>query len=89
MSKNVSVPQALLKRIVVLLEYWDISLFDRAVRDEYWVIFWSLKGKLLNLDLREAYARIARAEDEDARHAARIAYSCLKKQMAIVDAQLP
>jgi len=81
MSKNVTIPLQLLKNIIVLLEYWDISLFDCAVREDYWDALWSLKLKLLKLDLHEAYTRIAKAPNEDARHSARIEYLQLKNQL--------
>jgi hypothetical protein len=84
MGKNVTIPLHLLKTLVVLLEYWDVSLFDRAVRDDYWDALWALKIKLLKLDLREAYSIIVKAPDEDARHHARIEYLRLKNQFDAV-----
>jgi hypothetical protein len=60
MGKNVEIPLALLKNLVTLLEYWDVSLFDRSVRDDYWDALWFLKLKLLKLDLRDAYTRIVK-----------------------------
>jgi len=68
MGKNVTMPLPLLKSLVVLLEFWDVSLFDRAVRDDYWDALWALKIKLIKLDLREVYSMIFKAPDEDARH---------------------
>jgi hypothetical protein len=84
MGKNVNIPLTLLKTLVVLLEYWDVSLFDRAVRDDYWDALWALKIKLLKLDLREAYTMIVKAPNDDARHAARIEYLRIKNQFAAV-----
>jgi len=78
MSKNVTIPLPLLKSIIVLLEYWDISLFDRAIRDDYWDALRALKIKLLKLDIHDAYSMIVRAPNEDARHMARIEYLQLK-----------
>ena len=78
MVKNVTIPLPLLKSLVLLLEYWDISLLDRAVRDDYWDALSALKMKLLKLDLRDAYSRIIKAPNEDARHIARIDYLQLK-----------
>lgn len=82
MSKNVTIPMPLLKNLIALLEYWDVSLFDRAVRDDYWDALWALKLKLLKLDIHEAYSRIATAPNEDARHTARIEYLQLKNQLS-------
>jgi len=81
MDKNVSIPLPLLKNLIALLEYWDTSLFDRAIRDDYWDALWTLKMKLLKLDMRDAYALMVNAPDEDARHMARIEYLRLKNQL--------
>jgi hypothetical protein len=81
MGKNVEIPLALLKSLVTLLEYWDTALFDQSVRDDYWHALWALKLKLLKLDLRDAYSRIVKAPNDDARHSARIEYLQLKKQL--------
>ena len=89
MGKNVSIPLPLLKSLVVLLEYWDVSLFDRVVRDDYWDILWALKTKLLKLDLRDAYSLILKAPNEDARHTARIEYLSLKRQLDACVADAP
>ena len=87
MGKNVEIPLALLKSLITLLEYWDVSLFDRSVRDDYWYALWALKLKLLKLDLRDAYTRIVKAPNDDARHIARIEYLQLKNQLDAVAAE--
>ena len=87
MGKNVEIPLALLKSLVTLLEFWDVSLFDRSVRDDYWDALWSLKMKLLKLDLRDAYARIVKAPDDNAKHRARIEYLQLKNQFDAIVAE--
>jgi len=81
MGNTVTIPLPLLKSLVALLEYWDVSLFDRAVRDDYWDALWALKMKLLKLEMRDAYSMIVKAPDEDARHRARIEYLRLKNQL--------
>jgi len=87
MGKNVEIPLALLKSLVTLLEYWDVSLFDRSVREDYWDALWSLKLKLLKLDLREAYSRIVKAPNDNARHKARMEYLQLKNQLDAIVAE--
>ena len=82
MGNNVTIPLSLLKNLVVLLEYWDVSLFDRVVREDYWDALWALKMKLLKLEIRDAYTMIVKAPDEDARHRARMEYLRLKNQLA-------
>jgi hypothetical protein len=86
-AKNVEIPLTLLKSIVALLEYWDISLFDKSLRDDYWDALWFLKLKLLKLDLHDAYSRIVRAPNDDARHMARIEYLQLKSQFDTITAE--
>jgi len=73
-AKNVLIPLPLLERITELLGYWDTSKYDRAVRDDYEDILRELNAKMLKLELREAYSKIIRAKDEDARHSARMDY---------------
>ena len=87
MGKNVEIPLTLLKSLVTLLEYWDVSLFDRSVCDEYWDALWALKLKLLKLDLHDAYSRIVKATNDDARHKARMEYLQLKNQFNAIAAQ--
>ena len=86
-AKNVEIPLTLLKSIVALFEYWDVSLFDQSIRDDYWYALWVLKLKLLKLDLRDAYTRIVKAPNDDARHIARIEYLQLKTQLDAVAAE--
>jgi len=88
MGKNVEIPLALLKRLVALLEYWGVSLFGRPIRDDYWHALWSLKLKLLKLDLRDAYTRLVKVPGDDARHMARIEYLQLKNQFDAIVAEL-
>jgi hypothetical protein len=80
MSNSVKIPLPLLKSLVDLLEYWDTSLFERSVREDHWNALWTLKLKMLKLDLRDAYARIVKAPNDDDRHKARSEYLQLKNQ---------
>jgi hypothetical protein len=80
MAKNIEIPLTLLKRLITLLEYWDVSLFDRSVSDDYWDALWFMKLKLLKLDLHDAYSKIVKAPNDDARHKARMDYLQLKNQ---------
>ena len=82
LQQNVSIPLSLLKNLIALLEYWDVSLLDRAVRDEHGNALYALTMKLHKLDLREAYSKIVNAPNEDARHMARIEYLRLKNTLA-------
>ena len=81
MAKNVEIPPALLKSLVTLLEYWDVSLFDQPIRDDYWYALWALKMKQLMLDIHDAYALMVKAPDDDARRLAHTEYLRLKNQL--------
>ena len=81
MDKNVLIPLTLLGRIRELLAYWDISKYDRAVRDDYHCIMRELDVKMQKLHLREAYAKIIQAKDGDAKLAARLEYLWQKNQI--------
>ena len=87
MAKNIEIPLALLKSLITLLEYWNVSLLDQSIRDDYWYALWALKLKLLKLDLRDAYTKLVKAPDDDARHMARIEYLQLKNQFEAIVAE--
>jgi len=74
MGKNVLIPIPLVKQIIELLGYWDISKYDQAIRDYYGDILLSLNVKLQKLELRDAYSKIIVADNEDSRNDARISY---------------
>jgi len=82
MSKNVMIPLSLVERLIELLECWDVSEYSPATRYDYNDILWALKVKIQKLELRDAYARIILADDEDARHFARIDYLSQKHQLS-------
>ena len=82
MGKNVLIPITFVKQIIELLEYWDISKYDLSIRIEHDNILRSLHVKLRKLELRDAYAKIIAARDEDSRDDARIEYL---KQKARLD----
>jgi len=80
-AKNVLIPLALLERIGQLLLYWDVSKYDRTIRDEHSSIMRELDVKMQKLQLRETYSKIIRAKDEDARFSARMEYLWHKNQI--------
>jgi len=73
-EKNVLIPIPLVKQIIDLLAYWDISKYDYVVRDDYREILKSLNIKMQKLELRDAYAKIINAKNEGSRNDARIEY---------------
>jgi hypothetical protein len=74
MDKNITIPFPLLRRIIDLLEYWNISDYDPAIRQDYDDILFELQKKKQTVELRDAYARIIYADSEDARFTARMRY---------------
>jgi len=81
MGKSVLVPTSLVKQIIDLLGHWDVSRHDRAVRDGYGDILNSLNVKLQKLELRDAYAKIVAADNQDGQHDARINYLLHKARL--------
>ena len=74
MGKNVMIPLNLLFRIVELLGYWDVSKYDVTIQLEHYDVTRALNTKKRRLELRDDYAKIIRAKDEDTRDEARIWY---------------
>ena len=85
MSKNIMIPLPLLGRIVELLEYWDVSKYDRVIQDDYCDVLRELMVKMQKIELRDAYANIINAKNSDDRDWARIHYLQLKRQLGVVD----
>ena len=85
MNKNILIPLPLLGRIVELLEYWDVSKYDRVIQDDYCEVLGELMVKIQKIELRDAYANIINAKNPDDRDWARIQYLQLKRQLGVVD----
>jgi len=82
-SKNVMIPRRTLEKIIEIFECLDFARFANCC--DYIPVVVELKAKMQRLGLREAYARMVAAADDDARHEARIEYLCLKSQLGNVD----
>jgi len=82
MDKSVLIPVSLVRRIIELLEYWDLSNYDRSVCDDYWDVLRDLNVKLQKLVVRDAYSKIISASNEDDRDDARINYLWQKSRLA-------
>jgi len=82
MDKSVLIPVSLVRQIVDLLGYWNISTYDRSICDDYWDVLRDLNVKLQKLELREAYSKIISAHSEDDRDNARINYLWQKSRLA-------
>ena len=73
MDKNVMIPLPLLEQTIEFLVELDLSECHE-LRYEYCTILWALKLKKQKIDLRDAYAKILSAADEDDRFDARMQY---------------
>jgi len=74
MYDNVKIPASLLNQAIYVLESIDIANYCDSFLVEYYELIRSLRRKKDSLDLREAYAKILHAKDDDARHWARMQY---------------
>jgi len=74
MDKNVMIPLALMNRIIELLGYWDLSNYDAVIELEHFEVLRALNIKKRRLELRDDYAKIIRAGNQDDRDDARIQY---------------
>ena len=88
MNKNVLIPLSIFKRIIDLLDYWDIRENHDLYR-EYCYILWELKVKVQKLELREVYSKFISADNEDRRHQARIEYLRMRNNLGFVDVPEP
>jgi hypothetical protein len=74
------IPLTLLERTIDLLEQWNISDYGPHLFHDYQNVLWALKVKIQKIELRDAYARIIAADNEDDRDEARMQY-LLKKHL--------
>ena len=78
MSQNVMIPLSLLGRTIELLE--DLGYpSDNLLYYGYSKILWELKVKMKKIELRDAYAKIITAGNEDDRDEARMQYLLQKR----------
>jgi hypothetical protein len=73
MSKNVMIPLSLMERTIELLGYLQPTPYN-DLRYEHCDVLEELLIKKKKLELREAYAKIVSAKNEEDRHDARIEY---------------
>ena len=81
MSANVKIPLPLLSQTIDLLEHWDVAGCDPAIQYDYDNVYMAFLKKRQSLQLREAYAKVIFAQNEDARLAARIRYLQQKRDV--------
>ena len=78
-APSIKIPLALLTEAIYLLEHLDVSHYDCVIRDCYDEVYIAFLKKAQSIELRDAYARIIHAKDEDERNDARLRYLSLKR----------
>ena len=78
-QKNVQIPLALFREIIEFVEYMDQCSLDRLFDDMCDSILAQLRAKQDSMALRENYADIIYAKDDDKRHDARMKYLHMKR----------
>ena len=71
---NIKIPLSLFKQVIYILESINPYSYDDIFQLEFFGVVDALNKKKDALELREAYADIIRAKDEDSRHWARMRY---------------
>ena len=74
MNDNVKIPLSLFKQVFYILENINIYSYCDTFQTEYFDLIDALNRKKAALELREAYADIVRAKDEDSRLWAKMRY---------------
>ena len=83
--KNVKIPELLLRQTIDVMERFDISDYGFDFQHDFDTALFALLKKQQSIDLRDAYAQIIFAEDEDARFNARMRYLKSKRRIAHSD----
>ena len=81
MADKAMIPLSLLDRLIELFGCWDVSNYDCAIKSEFRDVLRQLTQKRRRIDLRNDYAKIICADNEDDRHDARIQYLQAKRRV--------
>ena len=79
--QSVLIPLTLLSQTIDLLESWNIAEYDPAIQHDYERVYYAFLKKQQSLELRESYARIVYADNDAARHSARMDYLQQKRHL--------
>ena len=74
MGENVKIPLELLTQTLYVLEHIDISKYGSPILEDFEAVLAAFHMKKRSLDLRQYYADIVRATDDDKRFDARMKY---------------
>jgi hypothetical protein len=75
-------PLSLIDRIIEILGCWDISKYDVVIQLEHYDILRTLKIKQQKRELRDDYAKMIHANNQDDKFEARIQYLQHKRTLA-------
>jgi len=89
MNKNVMIPLFLVDQIIDLLKHWDIPSYCPELRYDYENVVWTLVAERQKLKLREAHAKIAHADNPQARDEAYIFYRQQKRLLDEANENIP
>lgn len=82
MSKNITIPFSTFEQIIELLDDIDAERYGCNFYNAYCEVLTKLKVKMQKIELRDAYAQIIQAKDEDEEFHARIEYLRLKRELS-------
>ena len=80
-DKNITIPFSLFTRIIEFLEFMDVPEYTAHHWIEYSGILCALLEKKQRIELRDTYAKIICAENDDDRHDERIRYLQQKRDV--------
>ena len=80
MGKNITIPYSLFSKTIDLLDSLDFLDYSQHTQELYFDVLFALLRKQQSIDLRNAYANIINAENDDERHEARMNYLFEKRQ---------
>ena len=81
MPVNVKIPLYLLFQTIYILDSIDINKYDQSFQIDYNNVLDALNMKKASLELRDSYAKIIKAKDDDSRHSARMQYLQHKRDL--------
>jgi hypothetical protein len=73
-TENILFPMEMLLKIVALLGHWDISGYDRSIKNDYSDVLNAIGKAFQTVELHKAYVKIRDARDEESRQLARKEY---------------
>jgi hypothetical protein len=83
MSKNILIPRHTFEKIIEILESPGFMRLPNFY--DYIDVYHELKFKKQRMDIRNTYAKVIKAKDDDSRDNARLEYLMQRKQLGKID----